>query len=167
MLPPQRRLGAERRAEAQRESLALYVACNSLDPAAQANGYETLWRHLYRAALQVARDQADSEAVAQDGAQIALTRIHQRRAQCRTPEAFLPWARRIVVNAVVDELRRRQRQVRLDDPEDEGELAGAANRPRSPDNLEAADLLSLLNHAPISARSRRVVVGRYWDGSDD
>jgi len=148
------------------ESVALHTACGSPDTAVQTAAYRTLWHYLYRVAAAMTRTQPDGDALAQDCAQRALLRIHQQFQRCEEPKAFRVWARRIVSNLVIDELRRRKRLQPL--PEGDPDSI-------HPDHLEgrvfgritAVSLRQLLNQAPISDRSRRVVIGRYLDDSDD
>ena len=151
-------------------SAALFAACGSSDTAVQTAAYQELWQYLYRVALHVASAQADQEALAQDCAQRALIRIHQKRETCEEPQAFRSWCRRIVSNLVIDELRRRKKLQSLDSTSDET-LTASANQPslegRVAADLTLADLRILLEQAPISDRSRRVVIGRYLDDEAD
>ncbi len=163
-------------------SAELYAACRSTDLQVQSIAYTMLWQYLCRVALQIVRDQPDPEALAQDCAQEALVRIHERLAECARPEAFHAWARRIAANAAIDELRRLRRLVPLAE-EDEyeggpstrgaGAGAGAIRAPEptadagGPDQADLAELRALLQRAPISARSCRVVIGRYLDSLPD
>lgn len=155
------------------DSAELYAACSSVDPLIQARGYESLWAYLYRVALHVVRDQPEASALAQDCAQTALVRIHASLSTCREPAAFHIWARRIVSHIAIDELRRRKRLTALDGREAEQAPAPPQTARRS--SLEAktlnaisqSELYELINQAPISDRSRRVVLGRYFDGHAD
>jgi RNA polymerase sigma-70 factor (ECF subfamily) len=114
--------------------------------------------------------QADAEALAQDCAQKALIRIHQKLEDCREPVAFRTWSRRIVSHLAIDELRRRKRLVVWEDEKVERVMDESPE-----DNLEnivldemtLADVESLMNRAPVSERSRRVIIGRYIDGLPD
>ncbi len=152
------------------ESSALYAACGSADPVQQETAYRELWRYLYRVALFMTRNQPDGDALAQDCAQRALLRVHQEYARCIEPAAFHAWARRIVTNLVIDELRRQRRLQPFPEPEQEATLPIASGK-----NVETAVLHSLTAHslrqllrqAPISDRSRRVVIGRYLDDLPD
>ena len=92
------------------ESTVLYAQCSGDDLALQAIAYQVLWTYLYRISLQLVRDQADADALAQDCAQDALVQVHTRLAECREPKAFRSWAKRIVSNLCIDELRRRNRR---------------------------------------------------------
>ena len=156
-------------------SADLFTACSSDDASTQAAAYEVLWAYLFRVAYQMVYDQPEAEALAQDCAQLALVRIHQRLAECREPVTFRAWARRIVSHLVIDELRRRKRLVRLDESGSGDETSSALKALEPPPaleevTLEAAgqlELGELIRRAPISDRSRRVVAGRYLDGLPD
>lgn len=155
------------------ESAELYAECCSTDPVAQAAAYEKLWRYLYRVALQLVRDQPEAEELAQDCAQIALVRVYERLAECREPAAFQTWARRIVSHVAIDELRARKQLVSLDDTA-EGDTPASVDARRQLSTEEEvleevglAELRQILGRAPISDRSRRVVVGRYLDDVPD
>jgi RNA polymerase sigma factor (sigma-70 family) len=148
------------------DSAALYEACGSSEPPQQAAAYHVLWRYLYRVASYMTRGQPDGEALAQDCAQRALVRVHQQYRSCREPAAFHGWSRRIVSNFVLDELRRRQRL----EPLVEGMASHSPGRSIEQgvtESITAVSLRQLLEQAPISDRSRRVVIGRFLDDLDD
>ena len=156
-------------------STDLFAACSSDDPLTQAAAYEVLWAYLFRVARQMVYDQPEAEALAQDCAQLALVRIHQRLAECREPATFRAWARQIVSHLVIDELRRRKRLVWLDEAETSDEASSVLKALEPSPALEEAaleatsqlELGELIRRAPISDRSRRVVAGRYLDGLPD
>lgn len=156
-------------------STDLFTACSSDNTSTQAAAYEVLWAYLFRVACQMVYDQPEAEALAQDCAQLALVRIHQRLDECREPVSFRAWARRIVSHLVIDELRRRKRLVRLDEAETGDEGTPILKTLEPPPALEEAtleavdqlELGELIRRAPISDRSRRVVAGRYLDGLPD
>ncbi len=137
------------------DTLALYQACCSSDPLVQAEAYETLWHYLYRVSFQLVHDQPEAEALAQDCAQEALERVHNRIAECRAPAAFRAWSRRIAQNITLDKLRRRKRMIFMEDEEWRAMPSGETT------TVEDTDLFALIAIAPISERSRRVVLGRY------
>ncbi len=155
------------------DSAELYAACCSTAPSVQAAAYATLWLYLYQIALQVVYDQPEAEALAQDCAQIALVRVHERLEECKEPAAFRTWTRRIVSHVAIDELRRRKRLL----PIERGESGAVAtnqfvdNQP-TPDaavleRVGLEELRKLISQAPISDRSRRVVLGCYLDNIPD
>jgi RNA polymerase sigma factor (sigma-70 family) len=147
------------------DSTELYTACRSVDPLTLAAAYETLWGYLYRVALQVVYDQPEAEMLAQDCAQRALIRIHERITECREPAAFRTWARRIVTNLAIDTLRRAKREILLNEGESDHLSTSAPLEFEG--KMLRDDLLSLISRAPISDRSRRTVLGRYMDGIPD
>lgn len=154
------------------ESAVLYAQCSGDDLVLQAVAYRTLWILLYRISRQLVRDQDDAEALAQDCAQDALVQVHTRLADCREPRAFRSWAKRIVTNLCIDELRKRTRRQVVDVqpeemPGDEG--AGFSESPEVViiDWESVSSIRQALRQAPISERSFRTVVGRYLDNVPD
>jgi RNA polymerase sigma factor (sigma-70 family) len=153
------------------DSVTLYQACHNPDSQVQTAAYTALWQYLYKVVLYLVRD----EHLAQDCAQVALIRIHGRLDECREPAAFRAWARQIASHLAIDRLRQQQRFTELDD-DDEGPAvyphdAGMAGE-SSPESQVTAesiqdDLYGLIGRAPISDRSRRVVLGRYQDDASD
>jgi RNA polymerase sigma factor (sigma-70 family) len=147
------------------DSAELYTACRGADPLVQAAAYETLWGYLYRVALQVVHDQPEAEALAQDCAQGALIRVHERLVECREPAAFRAWSRRIVKNLAIDTLRRAKRETLLD--EDEWSRMPTNAPLELEKDVLRDELFALISQAPISERSRRAVLGRYLNGIPD
>lgn len=144
------------------DSVAWYNACQHADP----DAYSALFAYLSRVALHVVYDQPEAEALAQDCAQTALIRIHQRLDECREPAAFRAWARQIASHMAIDALRRRARLTFAPEDELDVVLSGAAlAQPLLEEQTAVAahlqDLYAALQSAPISNRSRRVVIGRY------
>ncbi|MEW5987781.1 MAG: RNA polymerase sigma factor [Chloroflexota bacterium] len=150
------------------DSATLYAACRDAEIVRQTAAYEALWPYLYRVALQVVRDQPDAEALAQDCAQESLLRIVQQLDECREPAAFHGWVRRIAFHAAIDALRQRKRLIPLDEAEEAAthSLAGSLSPAATPDPT-AETLRALIGRAPISERSRRVVIGRWLDDQPD
>jgi RNA polymerase sigma factor (sigma-70 family) len=153
-------------------SIELYRACGSAEPQVQASAYQALWQYLCRVALQIVYDQADRESLAQDCAQVALIRVHERLAECTEPAAFFAWARRIVANVAIDELRRQKRMAPLGD-DDLGHDDVLSSGPTTTietsalERIDQSQLRAIIQRAPISARSARVVLGRYFDDLPD
>jgi DNA-directed RNA polymerase specialized sigma24 family protein len=104
---------------------------------------------------------------------VALIRVHERLAECTQPLAFHAWARRIVTNVAIDELRRQRRLLPMaeDDDHDEVTAAPPTGTPGFEaavlDQLNLAEFRALIVRAPISERSVRVVVGRFFDNLPD
>ena len=152
------------------DSRELYQACRSSGQTEQVHAYQELWRYLYGISYQIMRDQADGADLAQDCAQRALVRIHQRLIECQEPAAFRSWSRRIASNLAIDELRRRRRLGQLPEPEQgttPTSLTVAAPEQSVLATMQAADLRALLEQSPMSDRSQRVVIGRYLDETPD
>ena len=97
------------------DSGQLYAACASDDLSTQENAYQQLWPYLHQIAWQILYRQPDAADLAQDCAQKALIRIHNKLADCQEPAAFRTWSRRIVSHLAIDELRRRKRLVQWED----------------------------------------------------
>lgn len=155
------------------DSVTLYAGCTSDDLAEQCEAYEQLWAYLYRVALRVVRAQPDPEALAQDCAQKALIRVYNKIEMCNGPESFKGWSRTIAFNEGIDVLRKRERLYSLTD--DEGNVRPEAEEKaqhvlpeQAVEYSSRAEMLRmLLQQAPISDRSKRVVIGRIVDDHDD
>lgn len=151
-------------------SSELYQACAASGTAVQAEGYQILWQYLYRIAYNMTYKQPDAAALAQDCAQKAIIRVHQQLDQCLEANAFKSWARRIVTNLVIDELRRRKRLVRPNEEtplEENPEFADDSLEAFVLEGLTAVSLRQILQKSPMSDRSQRVVIGRYLDNLPD
>ncbi len=142
----------------------LYNACRQEGSDAQADAYRQLFRELYRVAYGMLRARPDGEGLAADCAQAALIKVHRSLEQCREPATFRGWAAQIARRTVLDALRRpaQTRQVPLDDHE-----ATLAAPPLEPTADLRGLLLDALRRGPLSDRSRRVIVGRYFDERAD
>ncbi|RMG95295.1 MAG: sigma-70 family RNA polymerase sigma factor [Chloroflexi bacterium] len=159
------------------DSKTLYTNCQSRDYTIQANAYRQLWSLLYPIAYFIVRDQPEGEAIAQDCAQKALIRIHQRITECREPQSFIGWSRQIVRNIARDELRRRKRLRSLTPPAEDEMGSGQYELPDSSrptvenlvlDKMSTEALQELIAHASVlSERSRRVIIGRYFEARTD
>lgn len=157
----------------QLESTALYNRCQPSSPH-QAEAYIDLFEYLYRISFGMVYKQPDGEALAQDCAQDALVKIHQGIDDLVEPKAFLSWSRRIVHNRTIDELRKRKRLQPLipeisyeEAPDLPPQFLKMAAEKTVADQMSKDALRLLLEHAPISERSRRVVIGRFLDDVDD
>jgi RNA polymerase sigma factor (sigma-70 family) len=143
-----------------------YRACQEPDLPTQTAAFTTLFVYLSRVALHIVYDQPGAETLAQDCAQTALIRIHQRLAECREPAAFRTWSRQIVSHIAIDTLRRRARLTfAYEDELDTMSSSLAAEQPtleeQTAATLHTQALHTAIQSAPISDRSRRVVIGRY------
>lgn len=155
------------------DSAELYTACCSPILTEKETAYQLLWSYLARVALQVVYEEPDAEALAKDCAQLALIRIHKRLPECREPLAFRTWSRRIAGHIAIDELRRRKRFSPLNEDESDKKPAHfLTDKQPLPEatvfkKVGLEYLRGMLDQAPISDRSRRVVLGRYLDDMSD
>lgn len=152
------------------EAEQLYAACRSDDPTERSEAFSWLWTYLYRVTSYVLASHAGGDAMAQDAAQNAMIKIHARLDSCREPAAFIGWSRRIAGHAAID-LIRRDRRLQPLDPSEGGPVPRTA-QVESPAAavvaaLDAESLRRLIKQAPLSNRSRRVVIGRYLDDVPD
>jgi RNA polymerase sigma factor (sigma-70 family) len=145
-------------------SQQLYADCQQTSSIAQQRAYELLWRELYWIAYAMLIQQRDPAAIASDCTQKALIKIHQNLAQCQEPERFRSWAAQIVRRTVIDTLRQPAftRQTELTDLH----TGIAVDAPPEPNELRAF-LLHAIEHGPLSDRSRRVVLGRFFAEQPD
>jgi RNA polymerase sigma factor (sigma-70 family) len=149
------------------DSQTLYHACADDGSDAQIDAYEALWVDLYRIALPMLRDRPGGDALAADCAQAALIKVHRNLAQCRAPAAFREWAAQVVRRVVLDELRRPEHARRAPLPDDDDHGAVVAPVPLAPGADLRTTLLDAIAHAPLSDRSRRVVLGRFFQEQPD
>jgi RNA polymerase sigma factor (sigma-70 family) len=149
------------------DSVALYQACRRDGSDAQVDAFEQLSAYLFRIALAMLHDRAGGPDLAADCMQQALVRIYRGLDQCHTPEAFTGWAAQIVRRCVIDAVRHDLAQ--RSEPLPEGERlppAAMVEPPAAPDELGAL-LRAAIQSAPLSDRSRRVVIGRFFAEHSD
>lgn len=147
----------------------LYEACRNGSQHSQTEAYSLLWQQLYRIAWAMLREHSDGEALASDCTQTALIKINQRLTSCQNPDSFRAWSNQVLRRAVIDELRRPEHARKLSLPDDHDE---AANWLIAPSELSHTDdlrsyLYEIIQNGPLSARSRRVVLGRYFEEKND
>jgi RNA polymerase sigma factor (sigma-70 family) len=147
----------------------LYNACLNGSQHSQAEAYTQLWQQLYRIAWAMLRQHNDGDALATDCTQTALIKINQRLASCQNPDSFRAWSNQVLRRTVIDELRRPEHARKLSLPDDHDE---AANWLVAPSELLHTDelrtyLYEIIQNGPLSARSRRVVLGRYFEEKSD
>ncbi len=149
------------------DSQSLYAACGQDGSTAQTDAFGRIWDDLYRIAYRMLHERPGGDALAADCAQQALIKIHRNLAQCRNPAAFREWAAQVLRRVVLDELRRPEHARRVPLPEDDAHSAWlAAPEPPPAGDLRAL-LLAAIERGPLSERSRRVVVGRYFHEQTD
>jgi RNA polymerase sigma factor (sigma-70 family) len=142
----------------------LYTDCQQTGSIAQQQAYELLWRELYRIAYAMLLQQRDPDALASDCTQKALIKIHHNIVHCQEPERFRSWAAQIVRRTVIDTLRQPAfaRQSELS----ETHATIAVDAPPEPNELHAF-LMHAIEKGPLSDRSRRVVLGRFFAEQPD
>jgi RNA polymerase sigma-70 factor (ECF subfamily) len=110
----------------------------------------------------LARRYTGSHEDANDVLQEGFVKVYQNLAGLSRPEAFFPWARRIMVNTALDHLRRRQRSAAVEAQSPEGfEDNFADHRFESPDQrVEHREFLLKLERAigVLPPRQREIVV---------
>ncbi len=150
------------------DSQSLYAACADDGSDAQIDAFEVLWADLYRIAYTMLYDRPGGDALAADCAQAALIKVYRNLAQCRNPAAFREWAAQVLRRVVIDELRRPEHARRAALPENGDHSAVIAAPPILMTDADLrTTLLTAIKHGPLSDRSRRVVVGRYFDEQPD
>jgi RNA polymerase sigma factor (sigma-70 family) len=149
------------------DNQALYEACRQHGSDAQIDGFEALSRHLYAVAYAMLRQRPDADLLAADCMQLALIKVHRSLDQCQNPAAFRAWAAQIARRTVLDQLRRpTSRETALPD---EGQLLPqqlVVQPPEQPLDVRAL-LLDAITSGPLSERSQRVVIGRFFDEQSD
>jgi RNA polymerase sigma factor (sigma-70 family) len=146
----------------------LYVACQQDGTDIQVDAFKQLWSHLYRIAYAMLHAHRDPASLASDCTQTSLIKVHRNLEQCRNPAVFREWAAQIVRRVVLDELRRpeyrRQTGLSLDDEH----APWVATAQQLTDVTDARALLQeVILHGPLSERSQRVVIGRYFEEQTD
>ncbi|MBW3660277.1 MAG: RNA polymerase sigma factor [Gemmatimonadetes bacterium] len=149
--------GREQRAAAERERLAARVT-------AAANGDQRAFRDLmdaYRRAFYgIARRYTGSHEDADDVLQDAFVKIYQNLQTLSSPEAFFPWARRIVINTALDRIRRQRRTAEVETASDDPEIAERESVFESPDRaVEKSEFYRELERSleELPPRQRQVV----------
>lgn len=146
---------------------ALYAACLARGSDAQLDAYRQLSKHIYRVAYAMLYSQPSGAELAADCMQTALLRVHQHIDQCREPASFRAWAAQITRRVALDILRPAAFQ-RTEPLIDDRSLPASTHiaPPAEPDELVPI-LRRALSSASLSERSRRVVIGRFFEERDD
>ena len=131
---------------------ALLARAKRAEPAAFALIYERYRRPCYNLALRVLGDASGAEDVVHD----VFLRLLGAIKSFRGDAPFGAWLRRMVANATIDELRRRQ-WLDLEEPPVFGELPGTGGLPER--QVEAWQLL-----ARLPPRARAIVVLHELEG---
>lgn len=150
-----------------RDDEQLFAACAVDGSPEQAAAFSALWPAIYRVAYAMLARYPDADALAADCAQTALIKIHRNLATCRTPERFRSWCFQITRRTVLDELRRPDLARRVAFPTDDAATPTAPPLALPDDESLRTTLWHAVSAGPLSPRSRRVVIGRYFDEQSD
>lgn len=147
-------------------SEALYAACRVDGSVEQQEAFAALWPILYRVAYAMLYEYPDGDAITSDCTQKALIKVHANLDSCQQPLAFREWCMQIVRRTVLDELRRPEHRRRASMPDaDHGPWVAP------PDVLSSTSMRTILQavitDGPLSERSQRVVIGRYFEEASD
>ena len=160
-----------------RYSAVLHESVQSDRPKRQDRALQELWKYLYPIALYKTED----EVWAQDVAQRALIAAWRERARCRDRGRFLAYAKRILVNEILMDIRRARRHPLepWPEPDENGREDALEQRLRSrsgevlwarPVEIEVLDeetiecIRRALAAALPSERRYRVIVGFFVEG---
>jgi RNA polymerase sigma factor (sigma-70 family) len=144
----------------------LYEALGRHGSEEQRRAFELLYRELYAVSLFMLQNAhvAEPRELAKDCTQEAIVKIWKSLASCQQPEAVRAWAKTILRNQTLNELARHKRQ---HEESLEGEAAQSLVDPAGgpTQRLTRAEkygaIVDLLTAAPLSTRSRFVILGKY------
>ncbi len=144
----------------------LYTACGQDGSEQQRQAFALLYQELYPICLFMLQTATipEPQELAQDCAQEAVVKIWKYLTTCTQPESFRNWAKTIARNQTLNELARlkRKREETLDHILDKPQEDHRALPAAALDNQEKyLALLDLVASAPISERSRYVILAKY------
>lgn len=147
----------------------LFWACNNSYEAGTvtAIAFDALRRELYPISLFmcIQAELTGPEQIAEDCTQDALVRIWQKAHTCQQPERYRAWCKSVLrnttLNAISREWRRTRRTTPLPQEETSTQPVPAAPEPVGESVPAYEQLLDFLRSAPLSDRSRSVIVGKY------
>ena len=144
----------------------LYEALGQQESEQQRQAFEALYRELYAVCLFMLQTAniAEPHELAKDCTQEAIVKVWKNLSSCEQPDSLRSWAKTIVRNQTLNEIARYKRK-----PEEsiEREVAlSVADHHDSPATVltnaeKYGAILELLAAAPISIRSRYVIIGKY------
>lgn len=147
----------EESASKERERVAALVgAAGDGDPRAFRDLMETFQSTFYGVAIRYAGSHEEADDVLQD----AFVKIYQNLSTLSVPEAFFPWARRILINTALDRIRRRRRTSEVEVASDDPEIAERESAFDSPDRgVQRREFYRKLERAieALPPRQREVV----------
>lgn len=144
----------------------LYDALGQQGSEQQRQAFDTLYRELYAVCFYMLQSAnvAEPRELAKDCTQEAIVKIWKHLDSCEQPDALRNWAKKIVRNQTLNEIARLKRQ-QEQSIEREVDLALVDMHTPEAANLTRVEkysaLLDLLAAAPLSLRSRFVIVGKY------
>jgi len=144
----------------------LYEACGQNGSEQQRSAFDLLYQELYAISLFMWQTTLVSEpqALAQDCAQEALVKIWKHLATCEQPDTMRSWAKSIVRNQTLNEIARIKRKA-TDSLEKHSDKPLADERTAPVESFQAKEkynaILDLLVAAPLSERSRYVILAKY------
>lgn len=144
----------------------LYAACREEGSDRQRQVFALLYAEFYSIALFMVQSAATPEPqeLAQDCAQESLIKVWKNLATCTQPTLFRHWAKTILRNQTLNELAKlkRKREDSLDQALEHPLPANVSNPAVVVAQGEKYNkLLDLLAAAPISERSRYVILAKY------
>lgn len=140
-------------ARAGRDERRIVAAAQAGSAEAAESLVRQYWDEAHRAAFLIVQDAAAAEDIAQDAMLAALRNMN--RFDCR--RSFRPWLHRIVANAALDHLRKRERRGEVALVERDEPASGGDRRPVLSDDVAAA-------LASLDPESRTIVVLRHLLG---
>ncbi|MCU0430775.1 MAG: sigma-70 family RNA polymerase sigma factor [Cytophagaceae bacterium] len=120
--------------------------CLENKPSAQKELYKTLASKLYAVCLRYTRSKDEAQDWLQEGFIKIFTHLHSFKFE----GPFEGWARRIVVNHILSELRKVKNRGNFADLDSVFDLQSSEAGPQ--DQLQLNDALQLLNHLPEGKR---------------
>ncbi|MDQ3248478.1 MAG: RNA polymerase sigma factor [Chloroflexota bacterium] len=144
----------------------LYAAFGQDGSEQQRQAFEVLYQELYAISffmLQTTRA-AEPQALAQDCTQEALVKVWKHLDTCEQPDSVRGWAKTIVRNQTLNEIARLKRKAESSlEQEIKQPLADQNEAPSAAfdDHEKQLAILDLLAAAPISERSRYVILAKY------
>ncbi|MDP9316159.1 MAG: sigma-70 family RNA polymerase sigma factor [Chloroflexota bacterium] len=146
---------------------ALYDACHKHGSDEQREALTAIWNDFRGIAMLYFRQYPDCDQIASDCAQDALIKLHKTLNQCHGAASFKAWSHRILLNTIKDKGRSFGRERRVDFPdESHPQLSVPAIEPPGERDLKTF-LLDVITSGPLSARSRRVIIGRFFEERKD
>jgi RNA polymerase sigma factor (sigma-70 family) len=144
----------------------LYEACGQNGSEQQRSAFDLLYQELYAVSLFMLQTTLAPEprALAQDCAQEAVVKIWKHLATCTQPDTMRSWAKSIVRNQTLNEIAKLKRKA-TDSLEEHTDKLLLDERTTLLETFQAKEkynaILDLLIAAPLSERSRYVILAKY------